>query len=145
MKYFISITLLAALVLSGFKKQEECRKTSQSLQDYFHWQPGKQIPILMAYRLSPLTSEPETALSTFDATYRRYPCAIQQLDIRMSSDGKLVLMHDSTLDRTTNGAAPIRLQSLHSLKALWLKDGTGKLLPESIPTLEELSILAKGK
>lgn len=145
MKYFTFITLLLTLVLFGFKKQDECRKTSQSLQDYFHWQAGKQMPILMAHRLSPLISEPENALSTFEATYRRYPCAIQELDIRMSSDGKLVLMHDSTLDRTTNGTGPVRLQSLKALKALRLKDGAGNLLTESIPTLEELLVRAKGK
>jgi glycerophosphoryl diester phosphodiesterase len=41
-----------------------------------------------------------------------------ETDIRRSSDGHLVLMHDATVDRTTNGTGPVASTSLAELEAL---------------------------
>ena len=63
---------------------------------------------------------------------------LTEMDVRVSQDGQLVLMHDAGLWRTTNGRGPVRRQSLAKLKTLdagsWF---SGDFAMEPIPTLEE--------
>ena len=44
-----------------------------------------------------------------------------EIDIRETKDGHLVVIHDKTLDRTTNGKGKVKEWSLDSLKTLYLK------------------------
>ena len=70
-----------------------------------------------------------------------------ELDVRATVDGAIVLLHDATVDRTTNGkglVAEIRLSELRKLDAgyRWTMDG-GKTYPYRgkdirVPTLEEV-------
>jgi len=53
-----------------------------------------------------------------------------EIDLRLSRDGHLVLIHDATLDRTTNGRGPVERHTLKELLAL--DAGLG----ERIPTFE---------
>ncbi|WPC05844.1 glycerophosphodiester phosphodiesterase [Pseudomonas benzenivorans] len=51
-----------------------------------------------------------------------------EMDLHLSSDGELVVIHDSTLERTTDGQGPVAAQSLAQLQALdagyrWTADG----------------------
>src|SRR4051812_16937336 len=41
-----------------------------------------------------------------------------ELDVRLSADGAAVVIHDSTLERTTDGKGLVRAQSLVDLRAL---------------------------
>lgn len=61
-----------------------------------------------------------------------------EVDARMSRDGVPVIMHDPTLDRTTNGTGLVNGYTLKELKTL--DAGMG----EHIPTLEEVCSLVKG-
>lgn len=54
-----------------------------------------------------------------------------ELDLRLSKDGVVVIMHDETIDRTTNGSGKISDYTLSELKTFDAGDG------ETIPTLEE--------
>lgn len=62
-----------------------------------------------------------------------------ETDIRMSHDGELVLIHDATVTRTTDGNGPVADHSLDELRAL---DAGGWFAPafagEHVPTLDEL-------
>lgn len=61
-----------------------------------------------------------------------------EVDIRLSRDGNLVLMHDETVDRTTNGRGKVEdlsLEELHSFEVM----GSG----ERVPTLREAVELTK--
>ena len=68
-----------------------------------------------------------------------------EIDVRLTKDGKLVLMHDTTLDRTTTGKGRVKQWTLDSLQTLHLRDGLGVASPHRIPTLEQALKLAKGK
>jgi hypothetical protein len=68
-----------------------------------------------------------------------------EFDIRETKDGKFVLMHDSTLERTTNGAGNVSDFTLAELQQLKLKDNSGVLTDEKIPTLQEALALGRGK
>ena len=68
---------------------------------------------------------------------------IAELDLRETKDGKLIIMHDGTLDRTTNGTGIVKDLKWKDLKDLKLKIGDS-ITNENIPTLEDVFKLAKG-
>lgn len=68
-----------------------------------------------------------------------------EIDVRETKDSQLVLMHDETIDRTTNGKGKVKDWTLDSLKTLRLRDGIGHITNIKIPTLEEALIQSKGK
>jgi glycerophosphoryl diester phosphodiesterase len=68
-----------------------------------------------------------------------------EIDIRETKDGHLVVMHDKTLDRTTNGKGKVKEWSLDSLRTLNLVDGLGVLTKHKIPTLKEALQTSKDK
>jgi glycerophosphoryl diester phosphodiesterase len=55
-----------------------------------------------------------------------------ELDVKLSKDGHVVVIHDSTVDRTTNGTGRVNQLTLTQLQALDAGNG------ERIPTLEEV-------
>lgn len=72
-----------------------------------------------------------------------------EIDVQMTKDGKLVLIHDDTVDRMTNGSGKITDLTFEEVRALRLKQGEGgensPLTSEVIPTLEEVLLLIKNK
>jgi glycerophosphoryl diester phosphodiesterase len=72
---------------------------------------------------------------------------VLETEIHSTADGVLVLIHDSTVDRTTNGTGPVNAFALREMKALdagfnWSSDG-GRTFPFrgrgiTVPTLEEV-------
>jgi len=64
--------------------------------------------------------------------------------VRHTKDDWLVIMHDATVDRMTNGKGRVDEFSFEELRKLRLKFN-GQLTDEKIPTLEEVLTLAKGK
>jgi len=67
-----------------------------------------------------------------------------EFDVMLSQDGVPILMHNDTLNRTTNGNGPISAQTLSDLKALdagsWFDES---FADEPIPTLKETIVLAE--
>ena len=70
---------------------------------------------------------------------------IVELDVHMTKDSVLILMHDSTLDRTSTGHGKISNVTLEEIKALNLKNGCNIRTIHKIPTLEEALMTAKGR
>ena len=57
-----------------------------------------------------------------------------ELDLHLSRDGEIVVIHDPLLDRTTNGRGPVSDHTLEALTRLRLQD----TLDETIPTLAQV-------
>lgn len=74
---------------------------------------------------------------------------IVEIDVRKTKDQQLIVMHDGTIDRTTNGSGKVADYTLAELLEYYLKDHQGgsnaALTPYRIPTLEEALVAAKGK
>jgi len=72
-----------------------------------------------------------------------------EIDVRESRDGILILMHDDTVDRTTDGTGRVADLTAAQIHALHLKTGGGgadaTLTSEHVPTLEEGLAAARGK
>ena len=62
-----------------------------------------------------------------------------ELDVKLTADGKVVVIHDSTVNRTTNGRGKVRNLTLAELKALDAGSFFAmEFAGEKIPTLDEV-------
>ncbi|GAA3638812.1 glycerophosphodiester phosphodiesterase family protein [Flavivirga jejuensis] len=68
-----------------------------------------------------------------------------ELDVRQTQDGALVLMHDATINRTTNGIGEIDKMTFEALQQFNLFKEDGTLTTQKIPSLKEVLSLARGK
>lgn len=75
--------------------------------------------------------EPENTLRSFVAA-EHAGLDVIELDLHLSKDGALVVMHDADVDRTTDGTGPIAEKTLAELRAL--DAGRG----ERVPVFEEV-------
>ncbi|GGG93344.1 glycerophosphoryl diester phosphodiesterase [Parapedobacter pyrenivorans] len=104
----------------------------------------KRYPLVSAHRGGPAPGFPENALETFVNSSRHQPIIIE-FDVRMTKDSVLVLMHDETLNRTTNGTGKLAELEFSALKKLRLKDPDGKVTTYRIPTLDQALQWGAGK
>jgi glycerophosphoryl diester phosphodiesterase len=70
---------------------------------------------------------------------------IIELDVQVTKDGVVVLMHDRTIDRVTNGTGRVSDYTFAELQKFRLKSWLGIQTDEKIPTFEEILNIAKGK
>ncbi|MGV9454130.1 glycerophosphodiester phosphodiesterase [Streptomyces sp. NPDC003635] len=75
--------------------------------------------------------EPENTLRSFVAA-QQAGLDVIELDLHLSKDGHLVVMHDTEVDRTTDGSGPIAEKTLAELRALDAGKG------ERVPVFEEV-------
>ncbi len=87
---------------------------------------------------------PENSLEGFSSAIEM-GVDIIEMDVAKTKDNQLVIMHDKTLDRTTNGKGLVSEWTLDSLRKLYLKDGLGIETKYKIPTLEEALLRCKDK
>lgn len=80
---------------------------------------------------------PENTIAAFAAAIEQGANSIE-FDVQLSSDGEFVIIHDATLERTTNGSGKVAEKTLKELKQLdagsWFNP---KFAWEKIPTLRE--------
>lgn len=68
-----------------------------------------------------------------------------EIDIQRTKDGRFVLMHDATLDRTSTGKGKVSDYTVDELSRFFLRAGQNHPTSEKIPGLEEALLLCKGK
>jgi glycerophosphoryl diester phosphodiesterase len=69
-----------------------------------------------------------------------------EVDVTLTSDNRVVCIHDETLDRTTNGTGPVRDHSLAELKRLDAGSWFSREFHNArIPTLDEVLDLVRGR
>lgn len=88
---------------------------------------------------------PENTMMAFEKAYEAGADGIE-LDVHPTRDGELVIIHDETLERTTDGTGNVHdytLQELRKWNAAARFDGVDEFCP--IPTLREYLIWAKKK
>lgn len=67
-----------------------------------------------------------------------------EIDLALTKDSVLILMHDRTIDRTTTGKGAPADYTLAEIKELYLRDGAGHATQMRVPTLEEILQESKG-
>ena len=61
-----------------------------------------------------------------------------ETDLRFTRDGEIILHHDRTLERTTDGHGAVQDHTLAEIKRLRTRKPDGTLMDEAVPTLAEL-------
>ena len=94
-------------------------------------------PIVIAHR-GDKAHAPENTLAAFKLAAEKRADAIE-FDVKLTADGQVVVLHDQTVNRTTNGAGNISSLPFAALRDLdagaWF---SGRFRGERIPTLDEV-------
>jgi glycerophosphoryl diester phosphodiesterase len=91
--------------------------------------------LVIAHRGGPAYA-PENTLKAFRHAIERGANALE-FDVQMTNDGALVVIHDETVDRTTDGSGTVGDMTLDEIRALDAGDG------EVVPTYNEVIELGK--
>lgn len=104
----------------------------------------RRQPWVIAHRGVPY-EVPENTLAGFERAIQQGADWIE-LDVHQTADGQLVVIHDETVDRTTNGSGLVARKTLDELQALnagsWMNDSFAS---ERIPTLADVLALTKDR
>lgn len=126
----IQIILVTLLFLGGFRAVTSTYGQDETLRGVID-----DVEII-AHRGAALLA-PENTLAAIDSGIALGADFIE-IDIQRTQDGKLVLMHDKSVDRTTNGKGKVRDMKWEELRKL--DAGSyfgGQFSEEKIPSLEE--------
>lgn len=104
-------------------------------------QPAARVTKFAAHRGGALLW-PENSLLAFRNAAETLGADFLEFDVHLSKDGQVVVIHDPTLERTTNGRGLVRAHTLAELHALRLRDRTGALTDEPVPSLDDVVALA---
>lgn len=85
---------------------------------------------------------PENTLAAFEGAIAA-GCDMIELDVTLTADRRVVVIHDDTLDRTTNGTGPVRARTLAEIRALdagsWFAPAfAGERVPELAHVLDRI-------
>ncbi|WGM31374.1 glycerophosphodiester phosphodiesterase family protein [Brevundimonas sp. NIBR11] len=138
MTRFVAPALLTALLASA------CAATpvrpapeTPALAAYFDCiRTGGGVAI-SAHRAQSADDQAENSIGAIEATGRAIPGAILEIDAVLTSDGRLVLMHDETLDRTSTGSGKVSDRTFAEVRAARLEATNGAVTSEPPPTLRE--------
>lgn len=137
---FVSIILLAS---PPYPLPDLSFDTVDELHAFFSWNESS-TPILSAHRGGPYPGYPENCIATFQNILDHYPSTLE-VDVSITKDSILILMHDRRLKRTTTGEGYVNETVFDDLNDLYLEDNDGNLTTYQIPTLKEALEWAKGK
>ncbi len=99
--------------------------------------PNLPLPVVFAHR-GACAHAPENTLASFELALAQGTDAVE-LDAKLSADGHVVVFHDPTLDRTTDGTGRLARKKLADLRALDAGSFfSAKYRGEKIPLLEEV-------
>lgn len=109
--------------------------------EYFDDNTITRSTALIGHRGSPSLGQPNTVDGSIKA-YEAGATAIEN-DVYITTDGVVVVMHDATIDATTNGSGKIENMTFAQLQQYHV-DANANADPEPIPTLEEYFEAFKG-
>lgn len=150
MKFSSSVIIVLLFVFSGCNKNNQNdflnnnSKISTIEDKIANLEDSKNDQVIVVAHRGDWRNAPENSLQAIQNCIDMGVDMVE-IDIRETKDGKLVLMHDKTLDRTTNGSGKVSEWTLDSLKTLSLTDGLGIATLHKIPTLKEALLVSKNK
>jgi glycerophosphoryl diester phosphodiesterase len=105
--------------------------------------PKEDYVMVLAHR-GGFLSTPENSISSIQNSIN-LGVDIVEFDVRITKDNKLVVMHDTSINRTTNGTGAVSDYTLEELKEFKLLLPNGTLSDENVPSLKEALLYSKDK
>ena len=118
-------------------------QTFADCQAYFHYDPSRDI-MISAHRGGMQEGFPENCIASCEKTLSMMPTFFE-IDFSLTKDSVMVLMHDLTVDRTTDGTGRVADYTWEELQQLHLVDRQGNVTEYRIPSLQEMLEWGKGK
>ncbi|WP_371816353.1 glycerophosphodiester phosphodiesterase [Exiguobacterium sp. s125] len=90
---------------------------------------------------------PEHTMTAYQLSHKKLKADYIEIDLQMTKDGKLIAMHDETVDRTTNGTGAVKDKTLAEIKRLdagsWFNTANPEYAKDEykglqVPTLDEI-------
>ena len=138
-KSFVAALPLAAMPLTA--AAQTCRV--DTLLQYMY-DKGKSKHVMIFAHRGNWRNSAENSLQAFQDCIDESIDGIE-VDLQMTKDSVLVIMHDETIDRTTTGSGKVSDHTLDQLRKLYLLTPIGVKTRQRIPTFEEVLLLAKDK
>ena len=136
-RILLSIFLLLGSITAGMA-ETRAEKLAKEI-----YKPNSKYVLVVAHR-GDWRNAPENSLQAYRNCIDMGVDMIE-IDIHKTKDNQFIVMHDATVDRTTNGKGKIADMTLADIKKLYLKSGHGVKTRHRVPTLEEVLLLAKDK
>lgn len=140
---------MCCLVLSTSAQTWNAKPTDDLIKTHLEWvkneiKKPESKSILVAAHRGDWRNAPENSIQGL-INCINMGVDIVEIDLKMTKDGYLILMHDRTIDRATNGKGAPSGMTLDSLRTFFLKSGITGNTKHKIPTFEEYMLAAKGK
>ena len=103
----------------------------------FYQYADDRIPLISGHRGGRGKGYPENSMETFENTLSYTPATFE-IDPRLTKDSVIVLFHDDTLERTSNGTGKVSDYTWEELQNFRLKDPEGNITNYRIPTTARL-------
>ncbi|MBQ5648330.1 MAG: glycerophosphodiester phosphodiesterase family protein [Alistipes sp.] len=134
------LLVFALFVATAFTAVAESRtdKLLRELRD-----PKSDYVFVVSHRAD-WRNFPENSLEAIESAIQM-GVDIVELDVRRTADGELVVCHDSTINRTTNGKGKISELTLEYIRSRYLRAGHGATTRYKMPTLAEALDLCNGR
>lgn len=140
-----NLFVVSILIFLFSCNQEEYKTSTSNLDSILAtFKDSTSNKVLIAAHRAMHTKYPENSLAAFQHAIDS-GVDIIETDIRMTKDGKLILMHDNTLDRTTTGKGKVNDYLFTEFENLELKKDSDDPNKYKIPLAEEALDLAYGK
>lgn len=114
------------------------------LETFLDCLSAEGVTLVDAHRGGPAPGFAENSLPTFAHTLSQ-AAALLEVDVGVTRDGVLVLMHDDALDRTTTCSGDLAAQDWADVAECRLVDNDGRTTGATIPTLEQALAWAEGR
>ncbi len=137
------LTLVLTIPFSGCQRQGAV--TDYTFEESLSLLHDEQSPkVLVTAHRARHTKYPENSLAAIRHSIEG-GVDIIEIDVRTTKDGRMVLMHDSDIERTTNGQGKVKEMTWAELQRYRLKGSGSGTDTCRIPLLEDALRLARGK
>ena len=138
MTRILAPVVLAVLMTSGCAVASvEDAPDAPALAAYFDCVRESGGVAISAHRAQSADDHPENSVAAIEATGRAIPGAILEIDAALTRDGKLILMHDEALDRTSTGRGRVSDLTFAQVRTARLQATNGRRTTAPPPTLRE--------
>ncbi|WP_246431488.1 glycerophosphodiester phosphodiesterase family protein [Winogradskyella flava] len=144
-KFIYVILLVGFLGCKNSKTAEDITETTTSKLIEVFKASNSGYPNISVHRGGKgLKKYPENCLETLQYINDSIS-AIYEIDVAQTKDGQLILMHDNSIDRTTNGSGSVKNKTYNELKNYHLIDDYGNPTNFKIPLFSEVLAWCKAK
>ena len=112
----------------------DVKATEACFTKYYDKNTLVRTPEIIGHRGNPSTAQENTVAGSVEAF--KLGATMVENDIYLMKDGNIIVMHDSTLDRTTNGSGNTVDQTAETIKQYQVDSHSG-VAPEPVPTLRD--------